>query len=205
MRTVFFDIDTQLDFLFPAGALYVPGAEALLPALARLRDYAAARGIPIVSSTDAHAEDDPEFLQWPPHCVAGTLGQQKPPETLLEPRRIVPVEPGDYPLDGARQILVEKRALDVFSNPNLPRLLEALGAERCVLYGVVTEYCVRAAALGLLKTGRQVELVTDAVRSLEAEAERRTLREIEGAGGRLTTLDMVLASGGSARQPQAPG
>ena len=26
----FFDIDTQIDFLFPAGSLYVPGAERLL-------------------------------------------------------------------------------------------------------------------------------------------------------------------------------
>ncbi len=188
MKTVFFDVDTQMDFLFPAGALYVPGAENLLPALKRLRDYAAAHGIPILSSTDAHEEDDPEFAQWPPHCVRGTAGQQKPPEALLEPRVIVPLAPGDYPVDGARQIIVEKQALDVFTNPNLPALLEHLGAERCVVYGVVTEYCVRCAALGLLRTGRRVELVTDAVRSLEPEAERRTLDEIVRAGGRLTSV-----------------
>jgi nicotinamidase/pyrazinamidase len=36
MKTVFVDVDTQIDFLFPAGALYVPGAERLLPAIARL-------------------------------------------------------------------------------------------------------------------------------------------------------------------------
>lgn len=194
MRTVFFDVDTQIDFLFPAGALYVPGAETLLPTLARLRDYAAANGIPIISSVDAHAEDDPEFQQWPPHCVAGTTGQQKPRETLLEPRLIVPVEPGDYPVDQARQIIVEKRSLDVFTNPNLCQILDKLGAGRCVVYGVVTEYCVRCAALGLLKTGRQVELVTDAIRSLDREAERRTLDEITQAGGRLTTLAAVLAA-----------
>lgn len=188
MKTVFFDVDTQMDFLFPAGALYVPGAENLLPALKRLRDCAAAHGIPILSSTDAHEEDDPEFAQWPPHCVRGTAGQQKPPEALLEPRVIVPLAPGDYPVDGARQIIVEKQALDVFTNPNLPALLERLGAERCVVYGVVTEYCVRCAALGLLRTGRRVELVTDAVRSLEPEAERRTLDEIVRAGGRLTSV-----------------
>ena len=42
MNTVFFDVDTQLDFLYPAGALYVPGAETLLPALTRLTNFAAA-------------------------------------------------------------------------------------------------------------------------------------------------------------------
>ena len=188
MSTIFFDVDTQLDFLVPAGALYVPGAERLLPALARLRDCASARGILIVSSTDAHEEDDPEFAQWPPHCVRGTAGQRKPPETLLEPRITIPVQPGDYPVGAARQIIVEKQALDVFTNPNLPGLLERLGVERCVVYGVVTEYCVRCAALGLLQRGYRVELVTDAVRSLDAAAEQDTLEDIVGAGGRLTTV-----------------
>lgn len=191
MKTAFFDVDTQMDFLFPAGALYVPGAEALLPALARLRDYAASHQIPIISSTDAHREDDAEFTQWPPHCVAGTAGQRKPPETLLEPRLVIPTEPGDYPLNDARQFIIEKQALDVFTNPNLPALLERLGVGRCVVYGVVSEYCVRCAALGLLKTGRQVEVVRDAIRGLEAEAERRALEEIVGAGGRITTVAEV--------------
>ncbi len=194
MRTIFFDVDTQMDFLFPAGALYVPGAESLLPALKRLRDYADAHGIPIVSSTDAHSEDDPEFQQFPPHCVAGTAGQRKPEETLLQPRVIIPCAPGDYPVAQAKQIIVEKQALDVFTNPNLPRLLELLAPQRAVVYGVVTEYCVRCAALGLLKAGLAVELVTDAIRSLDPEAERRTLAEFTAAGGRLTTVAEVCAA-----------
>ena len=61
MKTVFVDVDTQIDFLYPAGALYVPGAEALLPVLARLNQYAAAQSIPVLSTMDAHLEDDPEF------------------------------------------------------------------------------------------------------------------------------------------------
>ena len=108
MKTVFVDVDTQIDFLFPAGALYVPGAERLLPAIARLNHFAAAQGIPLISTADAHSENDPEFRQWPPHCVAGTTGQLKPAETLV----------------GAGQIIVEKQALDVFTNPDFPALLE---------------------------------------------------------------------------------
>ena len=188
MRTVFFDIDTQVDFLYPAGALYVPGAERLLPALARLNRYAAAHSIPVVSTTDAHAEDDPEFQDWPPHCVAGTHGQQKPAETLLENRTVIPTAPGEHPVDGAQQIIVLKRQLDLFSNPNLPRLLERLSAERYVVYGVVTEYCVRCAILGLLRTGKPVELVRDAVQALDAEAARRTIEEFTAGGGRVTTV-----------------
>jgi nicotinamidase/pyrazinamidase len=192
-KTVFFDIDTQIDFVYPAGALYVPGAERILPAVARLNRFAAENGIPLVSTTDAHAEDDPEFRQWPPHCVAGTMGQRKPEATLLARRVVVPTVPGDYPVEGAEQIIVEKQALDCFTNPNLPRILERLDAGRCVVYGVVTEYCVRCAALGLLRLGKPVEVATDAIQTLKEEDGRRALEEIVAAGGRLTTTDDVVA------------
>src|SRR5436305_5171292 len=135
MKTVFFDIVTHIDFMFPAGALYVPGAERLIPAIARLNRYAATHGMIVVSSMCAHTEEDPEFHDWPPHCVIGTVGQRKPPETLLENR--------------TQQILFEKQQLNLFSSPNFPRLLEELNADQYVVYGVVTEYCVRFAALGL--------------------------------------------------------
>ena len=78
MKTVFVDIDTQIDFLFPAGALYVPGAERILPAIAQLNHYAVEHSMPLISTADAHSENDPEFRTWPPHCVAGTAGQSKP-------------------------------------------------------------------------------------------------------------------------------
>jgi len=191
MKTVFFDIDTQIDFLYPAGALCVPGAEKLLPALTRLNHYAAEHAIVVVSTTDAHAENDPEFRDWPAHCVVGTPGQQKPAQTLLEERVVIPTTPGEYSIDGATQIILEKQALDLFTNPNLPGLLERLNADRYVVYGVVTEYCVRCALLGLLKTGRSIELVTDAIQSLNEAVARRTLEEFTSAGGRLTAAAEV--------------
>jgi nicotinamidase/pyrazinamidase len=193
MKTVFFDVDTQIDFLYPAGALYVPGAERIVPIVAGLNRFAAERGIPVISTTDAHAEDDPEFRQWPPHCVKGTLGQRKPEETLLEPRLVVPSTQGAFPVEGAAQIILEKQALDCFTNPNLPAILDRLGAEHAVVYGVVTEYCVRACALGLLARGRAVEVVTDAIQTLKEEDGRRALEEVQAAGGRLTNLGDVLA------------
>ena len=89
--------------------------------VAALNHWAASHGIPVISTMDAHTEDDPEFRDWPPHCVAGTLGQQKPPSTLLDKRVIVPNEPGLPEIDAAQQILLEKQALDCFTNVNLPR------------------------------------------------------------------------------------
>jgi nicotinamidase-related amidase len=58
---------------------------------------------------------------------------------------------------------------------------------------VVTEYCVRCAALGLLRLGKPVEVVTDAIQTLKEEDGRRALEEIVAAGGRLTTTDDVVA------------
>jgi nicotinamidase/pyrazinamidase len=179
MKTVFVDVDTQIDFLFPAGALYVPGAERLLPAIAQLNRYAAAQGIPLISTADAHSENDPEFRQWPPHCVAGTIGQLKPAETLVA--------------DRSAQIIVEKQKLDVFSNPDFPALLDSLAAERYVVYGVATDYCVRCAITGLLATGKRVELVTDAIAAVNGEDGARTIDEFTARGGALTTVAEVTA------------
>jgi nicotinamidase/pyrazinamidase len=185
MSTVFFDVDSQLDFLYPSGALYVPGAERVVTNIARLNRHAAANGIPVVSTTDAHAENDVEFRVWPPHCIAGTVGQHKAEATLLERRIVVPnlscaLEPG-----GAQQIVVEKQHVDVFTAPNLHKVVEMLAADRYVIYGVVTEICVLFAARGLLKTGKRVVVVTDAVETLNPADSTRALEEITGAGGSL--------------------
>ena len=193
MKTVYFDIDTQIDFLFPAGSLYVPGAQHLIPALQRLNHHAAKHGHPLISSMCAHTEDDPEFKQWPAHCVIGTVGQLKPAGTLLEKRAVIGIAPGDYPTHGAQQILFEKNQLDITTSPHFRPLLTRLAADRYVVYGVVTEYCVRFAALALLEMGRPVTVVTDAIQALRAEDSAKTLSEFTARGGHLATVAEVCA------------
>ncbi len=83
--------------------------------------------------------------------------------------------------------LFPKQALDVFSVPKLLPLLGQLNADRYLVYGVVTEICVKCAAFGLLKTGKRVEIVTDAVKSLDEGAAAKMLSEFVAAGGRLTS------------------
>jgi len=184
MKTVFFDIDTQIDFVYPAGALYVPGAEHILPAVAELNR----RALLLISTMDAHSEDDPEFQIYPHHCVVGTTGQHKPAITLLEPRATVPCN-GD-----TRQFIIEKQQLDCFSSPHLEPLLRHLNADRYVVYGVVTEICVRYAAFGLLKTGKPVEIVTDAVKALDEQKAAEMFSQFTDAGGILTTSAAVLGN-----------
>ena len=141
---------------------------------------------------DAHTENDPEFRDWPPHCVAGTAGQQKPAATLLEPRTVIRSTREDFDLKDARQILLEKQSVDCFTNANLPALLDQLNVKSCVVYGVVTEICVKNAALGLLKSGRKVELVTDAVRSLDDTKCAQFYQEFAAAGGKLITAQQLV-------------
>ncbi|MBV9767936.1 MAG: cysteine hydrolase family protein [Bryobacterales bacterium] len=185
MKTVFFDIDTQMDFVDPAGALYVPGAEHIVPIVGELN-----RRAPLVISTmDAHSKDDPEFQIYPPHCIVGTSGQNKPAITLLDERATVPSSQA-----GVRQLILEKQKLDCFSSPYLVPLLAELNADRYIVYGVVTEICVRYAAFGLLKTGKAVEVVTDAVKNLNEQKAAEMFSEFTAAGGHLTTSAVILAA-----------
>lgn len=183
MKTVFFDIDTQIDFLFPAGALYAPHAETILPAVAKLNHYAAQHGIPVISSMDAHSENDPEFKEWPPHCVVGTTGQQKPAQTLVEKRAVVPNV--ECSAGAAHQFLLEKQTFSCFSNVNLMELLRQLQVERYVVYGLVTEVCVKFAVFGLLETGKRVEVATDAICAFDTEAGAKALADFKAAGAHL--------------------
>ncbi len=177
MKTVFIDVDTQLDFLFPSGALYMPGAEEIAPALGELTAFAAKNGIPIVSTLDSHTENDPEFRVWKPHCVIGTQGQQKYSRTLTD-----------------NQILVAKNMIDVFESEKLRQVLDELRAERYVVYGLATDYCVRTAAFGLLKYGVPVELVTDAIKGINSQETDAILRNFEEKRGFLTTTQGVFTA-----------
>jgi nicotinamidase/pyrazinamidase len=191
MKTVFFDIDSQLDFLYPAGALYVPGAERVTGNIARLNRYAAEHGIPLVSTTDAHTENDPEFATWPPHCIAGTFGQHKAEATLVAERVVIPNGKCELELGGARQIIVEKQTVDVFAAPNLGRVVEQLKADRYVVYGVVTEICVLFAVRGLARLGKPIQVVADAVRELDTANAERAFEELRSYGGALTTVAAI--------------
>ncbi len=192
MKTVFFDIDTQFDFVLPAGALYAPGAERIIDGVAELNRFAARTGSPLVSTMDAHLENDQEFRSWPSHCVAGTLGQHKLQSTLLSNRLVIPTFDSAERIDGYQQLLLEKRHVDCFTNPNIEGLLLAFDADRYVVYGVVTEVCVKFAAFGLLDRGKQVEIVSDAVCAFNDGEAKKMFAEFESRGGRLTHRSAVI-------------
>jgi nicotinamidase/pyrazinamidase len=194
---IFIDIDTQHDFMDEEGALAVPGARAIRSNLERLTEVACERGVRILASEDAHAADDPEFEEFGRHCVKGSPGAVKIDETRVEGALRVPssgeIDGGVEAALAAPQVVVEKQVLDAFSNPAVDEMLRALPEARVVLYGVATEYCVGSAARSLRERGRDVTLVTDAVKGITEEAAEKTLAELRGLGVETATTDEVLA------------
>jgi nicotinamidase/pyrazinamidase len=195
---VFWEVDVQADFMLPDGKLYVPGAEKLLPNIRRLTNAARRGEVFLVSHGCFHSANDPEFKQFPPHCVKGTSGAEFVPEALAE--KVVRVEnvpsaklPDDF--TPYQQILLEKQTLDIFQTQRADELVERLGSgAEIVVFGVVTEYCVSFAVKGLLARKRHVAVVQDAIETLAADVGAKSLAELHQLGARLVTTDEALAA-----------
>jgi nicotinamidase/pyrazinamidase len=193
---VFWEVDTQSDFMLPGGKLYVPGAEKLLPNIRRLTDAARQGRVFLVSHGCYHVPDDPEFAIFPPHCVKGTPGSDLVPEALTDRVLRVPNEataslPEDF--SQYQQILLEKQTLNIFESRHADELVKRFGPETAfVVFGVVTEYCIGFAAKGLLDRGRKVYVVRDAIETLKSEDGNRSIAELEALGARLITTQQAL-------------
>ena len=193
---IFWEVDVQADFILPGGKLYVPAAEERLPNIRKLTDAARRGEVFLVSHGCFHPANDPEFKQFPPHCLKGTPGAEFVPEALAE--KFVRVKndanaslPED--LSKYQQIILEKQTLDIFESRHADELVERLGkAAEFVVFGVVTEYCVSLAVKGLLKRKRQVTVVRDAIETLAPEVGNKTLAQLQSLGARLVTTDAIL-------------
>lgn len=207
MTRVFWDVDTQVDFIHPGGKLHVAGAETIVGNLAALTDFAHSNRIRIVGSSDSHTpnddelSDEPDFAAtYPPHCLAGTPGQGRIPETTL--RDVLVVEPDDAPAEVLKRlpghtgdILFHKRYFDVFTNPNVGPVIDALAIDEVVVYGVALDVCNRYAVEGLLERypGLPITVVTDAVRAINEDARHELLADWQRRGVKLTRTEEVVA------------
>src|SRR2546421_9057444 len=192
--------------MLPGGKLYVPGAEGPVPAMRRLVEAARAAGIVHVASADDHELTDPEISAtpdwrntYPPHCLRGTRGAQKIPETEQAdplPLALIPFPPGLVPglLEGHREILLLKKSFNVFTNPNTDPLLDALDPDEIVVFGVATDVCDDAAIRGFLARGRRVRFVEDAARGLDADRTAACMAVWREGGVEFATSDEVVAS-----------
>jgi nicotinamidase/pyrazinamidase len=205
MNQVFVDVDIQRDFCEPTGALFVPGSPNDI--LRKLVKHAVSKGIPILGSVDSHAWDAWEFASsgrkgpngeqpnFPDHCVKGTSGWLKVEGTLPQRFRFVPnVASGpvdeivEEVLRGQTQgVYFEKEVYSLFANPLAERFLQTLVSrldekpEFCV-FGVATDYCIKAAALGLAERGYRTTLITDAIAGITEPGVQEALGQMSKAG-----------------------
>jgi nicotinamidase/pyrazinamidase len=197
-RIVFWEVDTQQDFMLPGGKLYVPGAEKIIPNIARLVNVAREGRVLLISSACRHLADDPEFKNFPPHCVRGTPGERIIPQGLAEKVHSIPND-GTAKLPDSifdnQQLVIEKQTLDVFGNPHTETIVKRLGKDtEYLVFGVVVEHCVYLAAKGLLDRGHKVSIVKDAVETLKGADGRRSLDELKALGTQFISTDQAIVA-----------
>ena len=200
MTRILWDVDTQVDFILPGGKLSFDGADAVLPAMARLVAGARAAGLVHVASADDHEltddeiSDEPDWqTTFPPHCLRGTPGGERVPETKqLDPVPLGLTPVPDHWLAG-REFLILKKHFDPFTNPNAERLLELLDPDEIVLFGVATDICDDAAVHALLDRGRKVVFVEDASAALDPAKGEACIAAWRDRGVRFASVDRILS------------
>jgi nicotinamidase/pyrazinamidase len=206
-KIIFWDIDTQQDFMKKDGRLYVPEAEEIIPNLDKLMRYARSKHIPIFGSQDCHSPSDAEIREqgfdyektFPPHCIEGTPGQEK----IKETKALHPLYIGIKPLQQKElkkmsathegEIILQKQQFDVFTNPNTETLLDIVMPEVIVVFGVALDVCDAHAIHGFLKRGNiEVYLVIDAVKPIDKEKGAQLIHQWGKRGVRMvTTVEIV--------------
>jgi len=209
-RIIFWDVDTQYDFMHADGKLYVPEAERIIGNLKRLTDYAHAHGIRVVASADDHVLGHPELSNtpdwrstFPPHCMRGTPGQKKIPETTLtdplviEPARADARALGERVRAHAGDRRFHKHRVDVCRNENVTTVRDVIAPDDIVLYGVATDVCDKAAVEGLLERRPHTRLfvVTDAVKGIDKDVSEQLLKDWGDEGVRLVKTREVVEEG----------
>ena len=186
MGLVFVDVDTQNDFMNKDGALYVPGAEDIKNNIGILMDYAIDRKITVLKTHDYHTDEFVEFVDnggpFPPHCVKHSSGVDCISETD---------EYEDY------IHLFEKNSYDVFDeedgNPKFSQFILEHSVTKAVVYGVATDYCVKAAVLGLRRHGVEVLVVAEAIKGVSKDTTDEALREMREKGAKIRPMKDIFA------------
>jgi nicotinamidase/pyrazinamidase len=196
---ILWDVDTQVDFMLAEGKLAVPGAEETIPAMKRLVAAARTAGVVHVASADDHEltdteiSDQPDFqTTYPPHCLRGTRGARKIPETEQEDPVPITLETLPERYLSGREFLLLKKSFDVFTNPNTDRLLQHLDPDEVVVFGVATDVCDDAAIRAFLERGLRVRFVEDAARGLDEGRVTACTAAWREAGVQFTTVDEVV-------------
>jgi nicotinamidase/pyrazinamidase len=191
--TVFFDIDTQYDFISPQGKLRVPGAEIVLDNISAVRRLALDNGFSIVATMDYHSIDNPEIslepdfkTTFPPHCMTGEPGAER--IGYLGKLNIDYIEVDQVEEDAIKKliekeqfhIVVRKDSVNPFDSTNAVNLFGLLQPKNVVVFGVALDVCVYNAVKGLKQySDAAVYVIKDAVKGLGIISDEQVYRKFE--------------------------
>jgi len=181
MKTIFWNVDTQYDFMRDdeayKGRLAIPGAKAIEGNLEKLTAIAKQLGIKVINTADWHTIEseelstNPDFTKtFPQHCMQDTKGAQFVPATNPENPYLIDWKQEQFDKEKVlqtRNIILYKDKFDIFTGtPHSDKVVELIRPEKVVVYGVATNVCVDCAVKGLLERKVQVYVPTDAIKEL---------------------------------------
>ncbi len=174
-------VDMLNDFCKPGGAMVLPGYERLVPPQKKVVEAGRQAGCPILFVVDTHRRNvvqDREFLKRTPHCLEGTWGAQVIED--LDPR------PND--------VYIVKRRYSAFFNTDLDLTLRDLTVDTLVIFGVVTNICVRSTVHDAFFLGYQVIVPEDCVAATGPREQESSLYDIATHFGIVADSEQVTAA-----------
>lgn len=130
-KTAVIVIDMINEFCKPGGRMVLPGYETLMPQQTALITAARANGVPVIFVVDSHRKNmrrDREWVKRTPHGVENTWATQV-------------IDDLDVQDD---DIVVIKHRYSAFFQTDLDLVLKDMLISQLVVFGVVTNICVRS-------------------------------------------------------------
>ena len=160
-RTALIVVDMQNDFVKEGGTLVVPDAQATIPNVKSLLDFARGSGMKVVFTQDTHEEGDPEWEIWPEHVRKGSWGWE-----IVDELR---------PLEG--ELVLNKVRYDAFYGTHLDHFLRLWGTGTLVICGTVANICVHYTAASAALRWFEVVIPKDATSALDPFDLEASLRQ----------------------------
>lgn len=182
-------VDMVNDFCKPGGMMVLPGYERLVAPQLKVIEAARANGVPVIWVHDAHranVRQDREWIKRTPHCIEH-LGVE-----IIDDLGAKPDE-----------IHVTKRRYSSFFQTDLDLTLKDLGVRQLIVFGVVTNICVRSTVHDAFFNGYEVVVPQDCCAATGPREQESSLYDIATHFGTVSDADSVAASlaGAGAIQP----
>lgn len=180
-KTAVIVIDMINEFCKPGGRMVLPGYETLMPQQKALVAAARANGVPVIWVVDSHRKNmrrDREWVKRTPHGIENTWATQV----------IDDLEPQDD------DITVIKHRYSAFFQTDLDLVLKDMLIEQMVVFGVVTNICVRSTVHDGFFLGYDIVVPHDACAATGPREHVSTLYDIATHFGTVSDTDTVVAA-----------